>query len=157
MYKKGSKTKAITGPEALDVALCYGWITGQARRGTKDYALWRFCPRRKRSLWSKLNTQHAERLIREGRMREPGMKQISEAKSDRRWARAYAPQRTAVLPRDFIIEINRSRKAREFMKGLSRQNVYAIIFRLHHTMDKERRKEKIRKIVKMLEKGGRFH
>ncbi len=152
MYKKHSGVNAIKGPEMLDVLLCYGWITGQARRGNDKYALWRVCPRRPKSIWSEINTRHAERLITEGRMQLSGLKQIENAKKDGRWNNAYAPQRTAKLPSDFIREVNKNKKAKTFLKTLNRSNTYWMIFRLHHTKE-GKRKEKIASIIAMLEKG----
>ena len=157
MFKKNSGHIFMKGPEALEVALCYGWITGQARPYDDISVLWRFTPRRPKSMWSKINTQIAERLIREGRMKPAGFKQIEEAKKDGRWARAYSPQRTARLPKDFMNELNENRKAQAFFKTLNRSNTYAIIFRIENTKDKERRKAKITSIVKMLAKRKKFH
>ncbi|MDE1865731.1 MAG: YdeI/OmpD-associated family protein [Candidatus Micrarchaeota archaeon] len=155
--KKDSKLKSVTGAEALDVALCYGWITGQAKRGDEASVLWRFCPRRPKSIWSKLNTMHAERLIREGRMKPAGLEQIKAAKLDGRWARAYHPPSTATLPRDFLHMVNRNEKAKAFLKTLNRQNRYAIIFRLATTKDPARRKRKIYAMIERLEEGRAFY
>ncbi len=157
MFRKHYTAKFIKGAEALDVALCYGWITGQARPYDKDSCLWRFCPRRPRSIWSKVNTAHAERLIREGRMKPSGLRQIEEAKADGRWARAYSPPSTAVLPKDFITAVGRNKKAKEFLKTLNRSNRYSIIFRIENAKSPEKRREKIRSIVKMLGEGKAFH
>ena len=157
MYKKNSGVEAIKGPEMLDVLLCYGWITGQARKGNEDYALWRVCPRRKKSIWSKINIGHAERLIREGRMKPSGMKEIEEAKTDGRWERAYSSQKNAALPEDFLKEIEKNKKAKEFLKTLNKPNTYAIIFRIENAKTPEKRKEKIRQMIEMLERGEKFH
>ncbi len=155
-YKKSAGANVLKGTEVLDPLLCYGWITGQARRGTDEYTLWWVCPRRSKSLWSKINTQHAERLVKEGRMKASGLREIEEAKRDGRWARAYRPQSTATLPKDFRRALIKSRKAGTFLKTLNRQNVYAIIFRLETTKSKELRKAKIKAFIKKLEKGERF-
>lgn len=157
VYKKGFGSNVLRGTEILDPLLCYGWITGQARKGTKEYVLWWVCPRRKGSLWSKVNVSHAERLIREGRMKPSGLRQVEEAKRDGRWDSAYPPQKSAALPTDFIKKVKTNRKAREFLKTLDRSNTYAIIFRLHNTRDPKRREEKIDSIIKMLERGEMFH
>ena len=157
MYKKGSKVEAIKGREMLDVLLCYGWITGQARKGNEDYALWWVCPRRKKSIWSKINVGHAERLIREGRIKPGGMKEITEAKADGRWERAYSPSKSAELPGDFMEEVNKSPKAKEFLKSLNKANTYAIIFRIETAKSREKREEKIKQIVGMLSRGEKFH
>lgn len=156
-FKKASGVKDITGADALDGALCYGWITGQAKPYDEISVLWRFCPRRPKSMWSQLNTQHAERLIREGRMKDAGLREIEAAKQDGRWARAYSSPRNAVMPPDFMKELNKNRDAKAFFKTLNKSNAYAIIFRLQNTKSPERRKEKIHYIIKMLEKKDKFH
>ncbi|HIH50705.1 TPA: bacteriocin-protection protein, YdeI/OmpD-associated family [Candidatus Micrarchaeota archaeon] len=156
-FKKDSGVKDIKGSDALDVALCYGWITGQAKRHDELSVLWWFCPRRPKSLWSKLNTMHAERLIKEGRMKGAGLKQIESAKEDGRWSRAYSQQSIAVLPKDFIKEINKNKKAAAFLNTLNRSNVYAIIFRLETTKSMELRNKKIKIIIRMLARGEKPH
>jgi uncharacterized protein YdeI (YjbR/CyaY-like superfamily) len=157
MFKKNSGVVSLKGPEALDVALCYGWITGQARSHDDISVLWRFCPRRPKSIWSKVNTLHAERLIKEGRMKPAGFRQIEEARRDGRWGRAYSPQRTATVPRDFIRELNKNERAKAFFRTLNRTNTYAIIFRLENTKNKNRRKAKISTIIEMLANREKFH
>jgi uncharacterized protein YdeI (YjbR/CyaY-like superfamily) len=157
IHKKGFGSDVLRGTEVLDPLLSYGWITGQAKKGTKEYVLWWVCPRRKNSLWSKVNVSHAERLIREGKMKPSGLKAVEEARKDGRWDSAYPSQRDAVLPADFLRMVNTNRKAREFLKDLNRSSVYAIIFRLHNTKDPKRREEKMMKMVKMLEDGETFH
>jgi len=157
IYKKAFNANALKSTEVLDPLLCYGWITGQARKGDEKSVLWWVCPRRSRSLWSEINKAHAQRLIKEGRMRPSGMRQIEEAKKDGRWDKAYAPQRTAVLPADFLRLVNKSKKAKAFLKTLNRSNTYAIIFRLHNTKDKEKRLQKMGAMVNMLEEGKKFH
>jgi uncharacterized protein YdeI (YjbR/CyaY-like superfamily) len=130
IYKKDTAIRTVTVSEALDGALCYGWITGQARsHDEKSWLAW-FVPRRPRSIWSKINVQHANRLIREGRMKPAGLRQIEDAKRDGRWARAYSPPGTAKLPDDFLKELQRNREAEAFFKTLNKANVYALIFRL---------------------------
>lgn len=156
-YKKSFGTNVLKGLDVLGPLLCYGWITGQARKGAEDYTLWWVCPRRKGSLWSEINRAHAERLIKEGKMKPSGMKEINEAKNDGRWNAAYPSQRTASLPKDFLEKINKNKKAKEFLKTLNRSKTYAIIFRLHTTKNPKRREEKIKKIIKMLEKKETFH
>ncbi len=157
MFRKHYKGPAIKGSGALDVALCYGWITGQARSYDDVSCLWRFCPRRPKSIWSKINTGHAERLIREGRMKPAGLRQIEEAKKDGRWQRAYSPPSTAVLPRDFMAKLNRNSKAKAFLKTINRANRYALIFRIENSKSADLRAKKIAEIVAMLEKGKTFH
>jgi uncharacterized protein YdeI (YjbR/CyaY-like superfamily) len=157
IYKKSAGANALKSTEVLDPLLCYGWITGQARRGTDKFVLWWVCPRRKNSLWSEVNKSHVERLIKEGRMKPSGMREVEEAKKDGRWDKAYPPQRTATLPSDFMKKVSRNKRARAFLKTLNRANTYAIIFRLHNTRDRKKRLEKMDKIIKMLEDGKAFH
>jgi len=156
-YKKGFGSNALRSTDVLDPLLCYGWITGQARKGTDEYVLWWVCPRRRNSLWSKVNVGHAERLIREERMRPSGLREVEAARKDGRWDAAYPSPRDAALPADFLRKVNRNGRAREFLKGLNRSEVYAIVFRLHNTKDPKRREEKIVRIVEMLERGETFH
>jgi uncharacterized protein YdeI (YjbR/CyaY-like superfamily) len=156
-FRKGSGVVSVTTGEALDVALCYGWITGQARPYDDTSWLGRFVPRRPKSIWSKVNVCHAERLIREGRMKPAGLKQIEEAKRDGRWDRAYSPQSKAKVPTDFISELSKNEKALAFFKTLNKANVYSVVFRLENAKTEEARKAKIRQIVKMFERGEAFH
>ncbi len=143
--------------QALDVALCYGWITGKAKPYDEKSWLNKFVPRRPRSIWSKINTQHAERLIREGRMKSAGLEEIERAKRDGRWDRAYAPPSLAKLPDDFVKELRKNRKAETFFRTLNKANVYAVVFRLENATSNEKRKAKIKQIIKMFERGEKFH
>ena len=134
-----------------------GRITGQARPYDATSWLSRFVPRRPKSVWSKVNTKHAQRLIKEGRMKPPGLERIEEAKRDGRWDRAYSPPSTAEVPEDFIEELNKNRKARAFFKTLNRANVYAVVFRLENAKTEQARKAKISQMVAMFERGEKFH
>jgi uncharacterized protein YdeI (YjbR/CyaY-like superfamily) len=157
LFKKGSGVASVTNAEALDVALCYGWITGQARPHDDTSWLGRFVPRRPRSIWSKINVGHAERLAKEGRMKPAGLKQVEEAKRDGRWGRAYSPPSQAEVPADFTRELNKNKKALAFFETLNRANVYAVVFRLENAKSEEARKAKIRQMIEMFERGERFH
>jgi uncharacterized protein YdeI (YjbR/CyaY-like superfamily) len=157
VYKKGFGSNVLRGAEVLDPLLNYGWITGQARKGSRGYVLWWVCPRRKNSLWSKVNVSHSERLIKDGRMKPSGLREVKEARRDGRWDSAYPPQRTAVLPPDFVEKVDRNRRAKMFLKTLNRSDTCAIIFRLHNTKDPKKREEKMDRIVEMLERGETFH
>ncbi len=156
-YRKSNGPNALKTSDIIDALLCHGWITGLARKGTDEYTLWWICPRRKGSLWSKVNKAHAERLIREKRMRPSGMLEVERARADGRWERAYSPQSSASLPKDFLTAMSRNRKANAFLKTLNRGNVYSIVFRLETATTKEKRKAKISSIIKMLEEGRKFH
>ncbi len=156
-FKKASDVSSVSTSDALDVALCYGWITGQARPYDEKSWLGIFVPRRPKSIWSKINTERAEQLLRQGRMKPAGLKQIEEAKSDGRWGRAYNPPSTAKLPEDFIKALEKNGKAKAFFKTLNRANIYSVVFRLENARNKERRREKIKQMVKMFENGEKFH
>jgi uncharacterized protein YdeI (YjbR/CyaY-like superfamily) len=157
LYKKGSGVSSVTVAEALDGALCYGWITGQARPRDDISWLGRFVPRRPRSIWSKINVGHIERLTKDGRMKPAGLRQVEEAKDDGRWARAYSPSKTAKVPDDFTRALKKNKKASAFFKTLNKTNVYSVVFRLENAKSEEARKAKIAQIVEMLEKGEKFH
>jgi uncharacterized protein YdeI (YjbR/CyaY-like superfamily) len=156
-YKKGSGVASLSSADALDAALCYGWITGQAKPYDDRSWLVRFVPRRPRSMWSKVNTRHAQRLIRERRMKPTGLVQIEQAKLDGRWDRAYSPQSTGTPPAEFIKELNKKKEAKAFFETLNRANVYSIVFRLENAKDAKARKAKIDNIVRMLERHEKFH
>jgi uncharacterized protein YdeI (YjbR/CyaY-like superfamily) len=156
-FKKGSGTATITYAEALDAALCYGWIDGQALKHDEQSWLQKFTPRRPKSGWSKNNTIHAERLIEAGRMKPAGRKAIEEAKSDGRWERAYDSPGSAAPPADFLKELDKDPKAKEFFNTLEKRNTYAIIYRLQTAKTPETRARRMKKILKMLSKGKKFH
>ena len=130
IFKKGSGQKTIGWNEAVEEALCWGWIDGVKKPFNDVAFLQRFTPRRKGSNWSKRNREHADRLIIEGRMREPGMQQVREAQSDGRWNAAYAPASEMSVPDDFLAALEEKPAAKEFFGSLNRQNVYAIAYRL---------------------------
>ena len=156
-FKKASDVSWIDTSDALDVALCYGWITGQARPYDETSWLGRFVPRRPKSIWSKINTKRAETLIRQGRMKSVGLKQVEEAKRDGRWDRAYSPPSSAKLPEDLIKALRKNKGAEAFFKTLNRANIYSVAFRLENAKNEESRSLKIRQMIKMFEKGEKFH
>ena len=157
LYKKDSGVQSIKTQEALEIALCYGWITGQAMPGDEKFWLARFVPRRPKSIWSKVNVAIVERLIEEGRMKPRGIEQVEEAKKDGRWTRAYNPPSKAAFPPDFVESLKKSRRAEAFSRTLSKANAYAIVFRIENAKDAKQRRAKIASIVEMLEKGETFH
>lgn len=156
-YKKASGTETVTYAEALEVALCYGWIDGQARRFDEVSYLQRFTPRRKKSVWSKINTKHVERLIQEGRMKESGMKAVEEAKADGRWEKAYDSPSTMTIPDDFLNELKGNKKAYDFFQTLSKTNTYAIAYRLQTARKPETVEKRKKQLLAMLEKGEKFY
>jgi uncharacterized protein YdeI (YjbR/CyaY-like superfamily) len=156
-FKKASGVSSINNSDALDVALCYGWITGQARPYDERSWLGKFVPRRPKSIWSKINTKRAETLIRQGRMNLAGPKQVEEAKRDGRWNRAYSPPSTAKLPEDFLKALQKNKEAEDFFKTLNRANIYSVVFRLENAKNEKSSSMKIRQMIKMFEKGEKFH
>jgi uncharacterized protein YdeI (YjbR/CyaY-like superfamily) len=157
LSKKGSGVESLTYPEALDEALCYGWIDGQARRYDDRSYLQRFTPRRRRSMWSKINRERVARLIRDKRMQPAGLKEVARAKEDGRWEAAYdAPSRSTV-PADFTAVLARNNKAQAFFRTLNRQNIYAICFRLHAAKNPETRARRIAQFVAMCAAGKAIH
>src|SRR5262245_31334734 len=130
IFKKGSGTKTVTYAEALDEALCYGWIDGQKDRYDDKSWLQKFTPRRARSVWSKRNREHVTRLIREGRMKPAGLKEVEAAKRDGRWNQAYDSPKNSKIPADFLKELKKDETAYAFFRTLNKANSYAIAWRL---------------------------
>jgi uncharacterized protein YdeI (YjbR/CyaY-like superfamily) len=157
IFKKGSSEKTVTYAEALDAALCYGWIDGQKRAFDDASFLQRFTPRRARSVWSKVNTEHVARLTAAGRMRPAGVRAVEAAKGDGRWDRAYAPARDAEPPEDFLRALRAHPEAHAFYRTLNRANVYAIVYRITTAKRAETRERWIHRIVEMLASGETFH
>ncbi|HTV00037.1 MAG TPA: YdeI/OmpD-associated family protein [Luteitalea sp.] len=156
VYKKGSGIPSITIGEALDVALCWGWIDG-IRKGLDDESyVQRYTPRRARSLWSQVNQDHVARLTEAGRMTPAGQAEIDRAKRDGRWAAAYAPMRSAsteLVPDDLRAAIEASPRALAMYRTLSKQNLFAIAFRTNNMKTAAGRTRKIADLVAMLERG----
>lgn len=156
-YKKGSGRRTVTYSEAVEIALCYGWIDAQGRSEGELSSLQRFLPRRPRSVWSKRNTQHAERLINEGRMKPAGMNEIERAKRDGRWANAYESPSRAAPAEDFLDQLDRNPKAKAFFGTLNRRNTYAIYYRIQTARKPETRERRIRTIIEMLEQEKKLY
>jgi uncharacterized protein YdeI (YjbR/CyaY-like superfamily) len=155
--KKGSATPSVSQAEAVETALCFGWIDGQAAPHDDTAWLQRFTPRRKRSKWSQINRDKATRLIAEGRMRPAGVEQVELARSDGRWEAAYEPQSTSTVPDDLAAALAQSPAAAAFFATLNRVNRYAILYRIHDAKRPETRARRIRKFVEMLERGEKIH
>jgi uncharacterized protein YdeI (YjbR/CyaY-like superfamily) len=156
-FKKDSGKKTFSHPEALEDALCFGWIDGQAKSYDGESYLQKFTPRRKNSMWSKRNTEYVERLINEGRMQPAGLKEIEAAKADGRWAKAYDSPANMEVPDDFMKELAKDKQALEFFKSLSKTNKFAITWRLQTAKKPETRQRRMEKILDMLSKGEKFH
>jgi uncharacterized protein YdeI (YjbR/CyaY-like superfamily) len=157
LAKKGSKLPTLTYSEALDSALCFGWIDAQKKPENADAWLQRFTPRGKRSIWSKINRQKATALSDCGRMRDSGLKEILRAKQDGRWERAYDSPRSATVPEDFQAALDKSAKAKAFFATLESRNRYAILFRIQTVKKAETRARKITEFIAMLEKHEKIH
>lgn len=155
--KKGSGMKSVTYAEALDVALCYGWIDGQLKHLDERFYLHRFTPRGPRSKWSKINRGHVARLIESGRMRPAGLKAVEAAKADGRWEAAYDSPKTAAVPEDLRRALAKDAKAKQFFAGLSGANRYAILYRVQDAKRPATRARRIVRIVAMLAAGKTFH
>jgi uncharacterized protein YdeI (YjbR/CyaY-like superfamily) len=156
VYKKGSGVKSVTTAEALDVCLCWGWIDGLRKSLDEQAFLQRYTPRRPKSLWSQVNRDHVARLTAAGRMTPHGQREIDRAKADGRWAAAYAPIRSLTvesIPADLRAAIEASPKARKAFRGLTRQNVFGLMFRTNNMKTAAGRAKKIAELVKMLEMG----
>jgi uncharacterized protein YdeI (YjbR/CyaY-like superfamily) len=157
LAKKNSGASSPTHAEAIDAALCYGWIDSQSRRLDDRYFLLTFSPRGRRSIWSQINRGNVERLTAAGRMRPAGQREVDRARADGRWEAAYAPQASAEVPEDLAAALAASPRAAVAFDGLSRVNRYAILFRIGNVKRAETRARKITEYVAMLERGETLH
>jgi uncharacterized protein YdeI (YjbR/CyaY-like superfamily) len=156
-YKKATGINSVYYADALDVALCYGWIDGQLKKYDEVSYIQRFTPRRPRSNWSKRNIEHISRLTKEGRMKPAGLKEAEIAKSDGRWDIAYNPQSEMTTPSDFLSELSKDKKAFAFYESLNKANKYAIAWRLQTAKRPETREKRMNEILKMLARGEKYH
>lgn len=155
--KKSSGVPTITHAQALDEALCFGWIDGQGKKLDEKSWLVKFTPRRKASMWSKRNRENVMRLMKEKRMTDHGLKEIENAKHDGRWDGAYDSPKNMTIPEDFLGMLHTDKKAESFFKTLNRSNVYAIAWRLQTAKNHETRNKRIQVILTMLKEGKKFH
>jgi uncharacterized protein YdeI (YjbR/CyaY-like superfamily) len=155
--KKASGIETVTHAEALEVALCFGWIDGQRGRLDDEWFVQRFTPRRARSRWSQINRDKVERLIADGRMRPAGLREIERAKADGRWDAAYASQSTIEVPGDLQQALDANPAAKAFFAELSGSNRYAVLYRIHDAKRAETRTRRIEKFVAMLARGETIH
>ena len=155
--KKGVEGTSITYAEALELALCFGWIDSQKRGFDECHFLQRFTPRRPRGRWSKINREKAEALLAAGSVRPAGLAEIEAAKADGRWDAAYEGQRTAKVPPDLQRELDANPAAAEFFAGLDGANRYAIVYRLDEAKKPQTRERRLHKFVAMLERGEKIH
>jgi len=155
--KKEALTPSVSYSEALDSAICYGWIDGQKASFDDKYWLQKFTPRTARSIWSKVNCEKASALIAEGRMQPAGLRQVERAKFDGRWDKAYDSQSKITIPDDFQRELDNNPKAREFFNTLNSVNRYAILFRIQTAKKPETRSARIQKFIEMLSQHQKIY
>lgn len=157
IYKKGSGIASISYAEALEQALCFGWIDGQKLPFDADSWVQKFTPRKAKSAWSKINVGHVERLIQEGRMMPAGLEKMEAAKADGRWALAYDSPKNATAPPEFVKALAGNARAKQFYSTLNRANLYAIAYRLQTAKRPETKAKRIKLIIEMLARGEKFH
>jgi uncharacterized protein YdeI (YjbR/CyaY-like superfamily) len=157
IYKKGSGRNMVTYAEALDEALCYGWIDGQKKAYDAESFLQKFTPRRPKSMWSKRNREHALRLIKAKRMTPTGQVEIEAARKDGRWKQAYDAASTMTVPTDFLKALKKDKKAYEFFKTLNKANTYAIAWRLQTARKPETRAKRMESLLAMMREGKKLH
>jgi len=157
LAKKNSGLKSVSRDEALDSALCYGWIDGQAKSEGEATWLQKFTPRAKRSIWSKINRIKVQALIDGGEMQPSGIAEIERAKADGRWDAAYDSPKTITVPDELTAELKKNGKARLFFDTLDSRNRYAILFRIQTAKKPETRAKRIQEFVAMLERGEKLH
>ena len=157
IFKKDAGEKTVTYDEALDEALCYGWIDGQKKSHDERSWLQKFTPRRGKSLWSQRNKAHVARLIAAKKMRPAGLREVASAKKDGRWDAAYDPASSAQVPKDFLAVLAKDKKAKAFFDTLNKTNRYSIIWRLQTAKKPETRTRRMNEILSMLAAGKKFH
>ncbi|MBN9684421.1 MULTISPECIES: YdeI/OmpD-associated family protein [unclassified Corallococcus] len=157
LAKLESGIPSVTYAQALEVALCYGWIDGQKDAFDSEYWLQRFTPRKPRSRWSKINCGKVEALVASGRMKPAGLREVESARADGRWEAAYAGAKTIEVPEDLTLALEKNPKAKAFFTTLKSANRYAILFRLHDAKKPETRARRLEKFVAMLEAGETLH
>ena len=155
--KKDSGIATVSYDQALEVALCHGWIDGQKRGFDGEYFLQRFTPRRPGSLWSKINIGKAERLIAEDRMRPGGLREVEAAKADGRWHAAYDGARNMDVPPELVAALAKNRKARKFFESLDKTNRYSVCWRVQTARKAETRAKRVETLVAMLARGEKIH
>jgi uncharacterized protein YdeI (YjbR/CyaY-like superfamily) len=157
MYKKASGIPTVFYPEALDTALCFGWIDGQVKSFDSESYIQKFTPRRKRSNWSKRNIDHVQRLTSGGLMRPPGLKEVEAAKADGRWEMAYDSPSQMTVPDEFLAMLTADDGAQAFFEGLNKVNKYSIGFRIQTAKTDEKRGKVMEEIFLMMKNGRKFH
>lgn len=157
LARKSSELESVTYADAVEAALCFGWIDGQAKKHDAESWIQKFTPRGPRSVWSQVNVGRATRLIDAGEMRPAGQAAIDRARADGRWDAAYASPSTIEEPADFLAALHRNRKATAFYATITKANRYAVLWRIHTAKRAETRARRIREFVAMLARGETFH
>ena len=157
LAKKDSGLRSVSYKEALEVALCYGWIDGQKRPESEEAWRQKFIARSNRSVWSKINREKALALIANGEMKAAGLEAIQNAKRNGRWEAAYDSPSGAAVPADFQAALDASKRASAFFKTLDRANRYAVLWRIQAVKKAETRARKIQQFIEMLERGEKIH
>lgn len=155
--KKSSGKESVSYQEALEEALCYGWIDSQRQTYDDDYFLQKFTPRGSKSVWSKVNVAKVEALMSSGKMRPAGLAAINAAKQDGRWDAAYDSQSTNKIPEDFLAALDKNPKAKQFFATLNKANVYRFCWRIQTAKKPETRQARIEKFIGMLQQGEKLH
>jgi uncharacterized protein YdeI (YjbR/CyaY-like superfamily) len=157
VHKVGSGLSSINPKEAIDAALCWGWIDGLRKAFDAKSFLQRYTPRGEKSLWSQINVKNVARLIKQGKMTEHGLRHVKAAKADGRWNRAYQSAKEMTIPNDLLAAINAEPKAKKMLDQLNAQNRYALAFRIHNMKTDAGRKKKIETFVQMLKRGDTIY
>ena len=155
--KKGSGIRSITCPEALEVALCYGWIDAIRKSHDANTFLQRYCPRGPRSIWSEINKKSVQALMKAKLMQPTGLAAVERAKANGQWDKAYAPASSITVPPDLEAALKKNKKARDFFTTLKGSNRYAFLHRLHTAKKAETRARRLEQFIGMLERGETFH
>ncbi len=155
--KKAAEIKSLSYAEALEAAICYGWIDGQKKAFDESTWLQKFTPRGPRSIWSTINREKAEELVKKGLVKPAGLKAIERAKENGQWETAYASQSRITIPGDFQAELDANKKAKAFFATLNSANRYAILFRLQTAKRPETRAKRLRQFIDMLENHEKLH
>jgi uncharacterized protein YdeI (YjbR/CyaY-like superfamily) len=157
LAKKAAGIESVSYDEAIEIALCFGWIDGQKHAHSKQYWLQKFTPRSAKSVWSKINRAKALALIKAGKMQPAGLREVERAKDDGRWSAAYDSASKATIPGDFQAALNDNKRARDFFDSLDRRNRYAVLFRIQTVKKAATRERKIAQFVEMLERHEKVH
>jgi uncharacterized protein YdeI (YjbR/CyaY-like superfamily) len=155
--KKSSGKESVSYREALEEALCYGWIDSQKQAYDSDYYLQKFTPRGPKSVWSKINVAKVESLIKMGKIQPSGLVAVDAAKQDGRWDAAYDSPRTSAVPKDFQAALEENPKAKQFFETLNKANVFALCWRVQTAKKPETRMARIEKFIDMLNRGEKLH